>query len=66
MKSLLPALIILFALATLGVLLTGVFGMLRGGEFNKRYGNKLMQARVILQGVTIALLVLLMLVYAGK
>ena len=59
MSSTLATLMILFALATLGVLITGVISMLRGGEFNRRYGNKLMQARVILQGVTLALLVLL-------
>ena len=59
MSSTLVTLMILFALATLGVLITGVISMLRGGEFNRRYGNKLMQARVILQGITLALLVLL-------
>jgi hypothetical protein len=37
-------------LAVLGTLALGVFGMARGGEFNKKYGNKLMRARVILQG----------------
>ena len=36
-----------FAFATLGVLATGIISMFRGGEFNRRYGNKLMRARVI-------------------
>lgn len=36
----------------------GIFSMTRGGEFNKKYGNKLMQARVILQGIALALLAL--------
>jgi hypothetical protein len=40
------------------VLVVGIVGMLRGGAFNRKYGNKLMRARVILQGVTIALLLL--------
>jgi hypothetical protein len=39
--------------AVLGVLLVGVFGMAKGGEFNKKYGNKLMRARVVLQGVAL-------------
>lgn len=45
-------------LAVLGVLLIGVFGMARGGAFNKKYGNKLMQARVALQAVALAFFVL--------
>ena len=44
--------------AVLGVLVLGVFSMAKGGEFNKKYGNRLMQARVILQGVALALLAL--------
>jgi hypothetical protein len=59
MHSLLPALVILFALATLGVLLFGIVTMVRGGEFNKRNSNRLMRARVILQGITLMLLALL-------
>jgi len=59
MHSLLPVLIVLFALATLGVLLFGILSMVRGGEFNKRNSNRLMRARVILQGTTLMLLALL-------
>ena len=40
---------------TLGVLATGIIGMARGGEFNAKYGNKLMRARVIAQGVALAI-----------
>ncbi len=56
MNSILPALVIAFALATLSVLVVGVISMVRGGEFNKRNANKLMRARVVLQGITLALL----------
>ena len=42
--------------AVLVVLLTGVLGMLRGGKFNKQYGNKLMRLRVALQGVAVVLI----------
>ena len=42
--------------ATLGVLIFGVVAMLRGGEFNAKYGNKLMRARVTLQAVAVLLL----------
>lgn len=44
---------ILAAIAVLASLATGVVGMARGGEFNAKYGNKLMRARVILQGIAI-------------
>jgi hypothetical protein len=44
--------------AVLGVLIVGIVAMIKGGEFNKKYGNKLMRARVILQGVALAFLAL--------
>ncbi|MCB9947129.1 MAG: twin transmembrane helix small protein [Rhodospirillaceae bacterium] len=45
----------LAVLASLGV---GVVAMARGGSFNARYSNKLMQARVVCQGLAIVFLVL--------
>ena len=56
--SVLFVLIIIALAATLGVLGLGVVSMLRGGDFNRRYGNKLMRARLITQGVTLALVIL--------
>jgi len=44
----------LFAIATLVTLLVGVTAMGKGGDFNERYGNKLMRMRVIFQGLAIA------------
>lgn len=43
-------------LAVVAVMGLGVFAMAKGGEFNKKYGNKLMRLRVMLQGVALALL----------
>jgi len=43
------------------VLLSGVIGMARGGDFNAKYGNKLMRLRVILQGLAVVLFLLLVL-----
>jgi len=40
------------------VLLIGIISMLKGGEFNKRWGNKLMRARVALQAFAVVLLIL--------
>lgn len=58
MNSFLAILIVLSMLSVLGVLALGFVSMIKGGDFNKRHGNKLMQARVILQGITVALLAL--------
>lgn len=53
--------IILMALAmiaTLVVLIIGIAAMMKGGKFNEKYGNKLMSARVILQGIALLFLAL--------
>lgn len=39
-------------------LIAGLVGMVKGGEFNKKYGNKLMRMRVTLQGAALAMFVL--------
>lgn len=51
--------------ATIGTLFVGVFTMGRGGEFNKRYGNKLMRLRVISQGFTVVVFILYLLARQG-
>jgi hypothetical protein len=55
-------LLVIAMLATLGVLFLGMFSMAKGGEFNRKYGNKLMRLRVIMQGLAILLFLLLILV----
>ena len=54
----------LFALLTLASLMVGVVSMGKAGDFNRKYGNKLMRLRVMFQLVTIACLILA--VYAYK
>ncbi|MAZ76490.1 MAG: hypothetical protein CMH31_04220 [Micavibrio sp.] len=52
---------ILLAIAMILVLVSlvvGLISMIKGGEFNKKYGNKLMRLRVTLQGVALGLFVL--------
>ncbi len=58
MNIVIPILIGLSLVALVAVLATGIISMMKGGEFNKKYGNKLMQARVALQTIVIALLAL--------
>ena len=52
-------------LATLLILLTGVIAMSRGGEFNRKYGNHLMQLRVGAQFSAIILIVLFAILAGG-
>ena len=61
----LNALVIAALAATVIVLIAGVIAMLRGGEFNRKYGNKLMRARVAVQALAIALLFVLYLINRG-
>ncbi len=52
---------ILMLLAMLGVvasLVTGIIVMTRGGEANKKYGNRLMQARIWMQALALIFFVL--------
>lgn len=39
-------------------LVAGLIGMVKGGEFNKKYGNRLMRMRVTLQGLALAMFAL--------
>lgn len=57
-------LIIVLLLALVGVLAAGVILMGIGGEKNRKYGNRLMSARVTLQGAL--LLGLAAMFFAGK
>ena len=41
------------------VLIMGIFTLFKGGETSKKYSNKLMQLRVLLQFVAIIVLVIL-------
>lgn len=51
--------IVALILATFGVLMAGVVLMGIGGKANQKYGNKLMVARVSLQGLVLLMLALL-------
>jgi len=49
-------LIVAAVIATALVLFFGVLTMARGGEFNRRYGNKLMRLRILVQAVAVILI----------
>jgi hypothetical protein len=54
--SFFTVIILLTLLAVLGVLVFGIITMFRGGEFNRKYGNKLMQLRVFIQLIAVLLI----------
>lgn len=56
-------LVVTFVIFTFLVLATGVFAMARGGNISKKYSNKLMILRVLLQGIAVCLLGVLFLFY---
>ena len=60
MQTILVILIVVMALATLFVLIKGVVGMAQGKDVTGQRSQDLMRKRVLYQGVTIALVVLLL------
>jgi len=62
MHAVMPALLALALLVVLGILFTGLVAMARGGEFNRKYGNRLMRWRVIAQAGALVLLALAFLI----
>jgi len=65
MQTVMFVLIVLAMLMTLGVLFTGLFAMARGGEFNAKWGNRLMRYRILCQGIALALFAIALLIGKG-
>ncbi|SFE45746.1 twin transmembrane helix small protein [Roseivivax sediminis] len=52
-------------LAVVVILMTGIGGFAKGGEFNKKYANKLMRWRIAAQFVAVILILLFVWVRGG-
>lgn len=50
--------VVIAALAVLAILMTGIGGFAKGGEFNRRNANKLMRWRIGAQAVAVALILI--------
>lgn len=48
-------------LVVLVILLVGIGGFARGGEFNRKHGNRMMRWRVIAQAAAVALILIFIL-----
>ena len=62
MIDILKSFLVVALIAVVLSLLVGVISMAKGGDFNAKYGNILMRARVISQGAAIILLIIMMLI----
>lgn len=56
---------LLALLSVVAALAIGLLAMAKGGAFNRRWGNKVMRARIILQGAAVALFLLAVAVGRG-
>ncbi|PCH96762.1 MAG: hypothetical protein COB84_04390 [Rhodobacteraceae bacterium] len=57
-QSVLYFIVVAAILLVLVVLMVGLGSFTSGGEFNKKYGNKLMRLRIIVQAIAIGLILL--------
>ncbi len=54
--SILNMVIVAALMITVAVIVTGIWSMAHGGEFDKKHSTQLMVARVGMQGITVLLL----------
>ena len=55
----------LAALAVLVILLIGIGGFARGGEFNRKHANRIMRYRIAAQALAVLLILIFVLFRAG-
>lgn len=65
MKDPLFIVVAIACLVVLGILLTGIGGFAKGGDFNRKHANKIMRYRIYAQFVAIGLIMLFVLVRRG-
>ncbi len=58
MRDPLFVVVALACLAVVAVLMVGIGGFARGGDFNRKHANRLMRYRIIAQAVAVILIVL--------
>ena len=64
MDGFLPFLVVAAVVLTAIVLIIGIGGFARGGEFNRKHGNRLMRLRILFQAVAIVLICIA--IYASR
>ena len=66
LDSIFVILVPLFMVVVAAVLFAGIYSMFKGGEFNRKYSNKLMRLRVLFQLVAIVVVMIVFFFFAGK
>ena len=61
-SKVIPIMIIVGLILTFIVLIIGLISMLSKGDFNKKYSNKLMRLRVLIQGIIILIFSIILIV----
>ena len=54
--------VVIAVLIVLGILLTGIGGFAKGGDFNKKHANRIMRYRIYAQFIAVALILVFVLV----
>ncbi len=57
--------VIIAVLVVAGILLTGIGGFAKGGDFNRKHANRIMRYRIYAQAVAIALILVFVLIRRG-
>ena len=66
MTTLAIIMMVVAMLVTVGILFAGIMGMARGGEFNQKWGNRLMRYRIVAQFIALVMFgISIMLLRAG-
>ena len=52
----LETLVVIALIGTVAALLAGIVAMARGGDFNRKWGNRLMRGRVAMQALAVVLM----------
>ncbi len=52
-------------LVVLGILLTGIGGFAKGGDFNRKHANRIMRYRIYAQFIAVVLILLFVLIRRG-
>jgi len=50
--------VVLAVLAVAVVLMLGIGGFAKGGDFNRKYSNKIMRLRIVMQAIAVVLILL--------
>ncbi len=54
--------VVIAVIIVLGILLTGIGGFAKGGDFNKKHANRIMRYRIYAQFIAVALILVFVLV----